>query len=156
MVRIKKHSITVLYISFLYIGGLLLLSSLYFIFDHQTIIKHGLAWLFGAVPAGFFATYILINLLYNLCCKTYYVFRENEIVLIKKGQVEKSIKLQNIKKIVYEKCSMYILIGSGSLGELMIIYEENNEIYRHRIEIPFRMLKKTYLYQKKEIIIGNI
>lgn len=156
MVRINKHSITILYISSLYIGGLLLLSSLYFIFDHQTIIKHGLAWLFGAVPAGFVATYILINLLYNLCCKTYYVFRENEIVLIKKGQVEKSIKLQNIKKIVYEKCSMYILIGSGRLGELMIIYEENNEIYRHRIEIPFRMLKKTYLYQNKEIIIGNI
>lgn len=155
MVKIKKHSLSVLYISATGIGGLLFLSSMYFIMDHKFVIDGGCSWLFWVVPTALITIYILINLFYNLCAKTYYEFRENEIVLIKKGQIEKSIKLVTIVKSVYEKISIDSIFGAGRFGELLIIYKENDEIYRYFIEIPFRMLKKTYLYQKQDIIIGS-
>ena len=155
MVKIKKHSLSVLYISATGIGGLLFLSSMYFIMDHKFVIDGGCSWLFWVVPTALITIYILINLFYNLCAKTHYEFRENEIVLIKKGQIEKSIKLVTIVKSVYEKISIDSIFGAGRFGELLIIYKENDEIYRYFIEIPFRMLKKTYLYQKHDIIIGS-
>ena len=155
MVKIKKHSLTVLYLSAFGIGGLLLLSSMYFILDHKSVIDGGRSWLFWVVPITLVTAYILINLFYNLCAKTYYEFRENEIILINKGQIEKSIKLATIVKSVYEKFSINPISGGGRFGELLIIYKENDEIYRYYIEIPFRMLKKTYLYQKHDIIIGR-
>lgn len=157
MVKIKKNAMEILDTSSICTVCLLGLSLICFLSVHKDLIEAGLSWLFGVVPASIIVIYLLINVFYNLCGKTYYEFRENEIALIKNGHAEKIIKHDTIVKLVYEKGAIFdIRYCSNKLGELMVVYEENNVIFRHRIEIPFFMLRKTYLYNKCEIIIGKI
>lgn len=155
MTRIKKGSYPMLFASAFCAVNLIIVALLVFILEYERIASGGYLYLCGVVVGAIVLVFALINIIYNLCNKTYYEFSEDALAVVSKGNKIWSVEYGQMKTVLYKRARLNFIDKIGAPGMVIVDYKDGDEIKRLTIDISFRQLKMTSLYVKNKVVVAQ-
>lgn len=137
--KVKKDIHHVLFFDLFFGTILIVLMSLGFFLGFELVEKNVLIYLASVLCV--IATCVTVFLIYKLFCTTYFVFSDDEILLVKKKQILKHVPYVCITAAQYFKFHN-LLLGDSKGGKLIVNYVEDNEQNTIEISLTLKKVKR--------------